>query len=137
MILHINNRIKMVGGRVLFKESNKDIILSFKVLGSYFPPRSAATSSGVFELVGQTNVSNIVYFDFNDGTGEHEYPFKASGGNRRFRFDIKGTDTNPSTFYEAGTYNYAPYFYDDLPPGVKNTVNETYGSLRTVTVRFE
>ena len=137
MILTINNKTVTIGDRVLYKESNKDIVLDLQVRGSYFPPRNSATSSCTFEIVGQVNVDCIVYFNFNDGTGEHAYPLKNFVGNRRLRWDLNGSTTNPATLYLTGVYNYAPYYYQDLPAGVINTVNDNYGDLRTITIRFE
>lgn len=136
MILTINNRVPSIGNMLLIKENNADIILDFKVKGTYFPARYS-TDSATLEFVGLNSVNNIMYVDFHDGTGEHEYPFKANGVNRRLRFDINATTTNPATLSVAGTYNYPAYFYQDLPAGIINTVDDDYGDLRTVTIRFE
>lgn len=136
MITTINNKIPTIGGRPLLKTRSTDVILTFDVKGSYFPNRHASLSGSDFQLINTSNIGNTVYIDFGDGTGEHPYPFLTFGSNRRAQWGSVSTVTNPDSISVTGLYNYPVYYYQDLPEGIKNTVNDTYDHIRTIKMRF-
>jgi len=139
MILTINNRLPLLGGRVLTKEKSTDVVLTFDVVGSYFPARNSPLNDSALRISNLNNISNVAYINYNDGTGEHAYNFKASGTSRGFYMETVANTTDPALISATGVYNYPVHFYQDLPVGVKNTVNDTYmlnGQPRTISIRF-
>lgn len=137
-ILKINGKIAHSLGRSISITPATDVILSFDVIGTFFPARDAVTNNSYLRIVGKDGVSNTLYIDYNDGTGEHAYPFKASGVSRRVNFETNANVTTPAGLATTGFYDVNPlYFFQDLPVGVKNTVNDTYGTPRTIRLRFE
>lgn len=145
MILTVNGNIVKLGDSIAAINSDNDIRLTFTVKGSYFPARRSSASPSYLYLYSQMSVDNIVYIDYNDGTGEHAYNFRSSGSNRRLRFFALNNATTPQTIANSSTYDvskalYPPYglhFYQDLPDDIKNTVNDDYEQYRTVSIRFQ
>ena len=140
MILKAGTKIAKTTLGMISVQPSGDIILNFDVVGSFFPARDN-TSNSYLQIVGQNSIENVVYIDYNDGTGEHSYPFKALGALRRIYFTANANVTTITGL--AGTSSFdvsALYFYQDLPVGIKNTVNDTYGSPdspRRIKLRFE
>lgn len=136
MITIINNRIPTIGGRLISKVRSTDVVLTFDVIGTFWPARPESLSGSEFYLVNTFSVPNTVYIDFGDGTGEHTYPFLASGNSRRAQWSTNNFVTDPATLSVTGPFQYPAYFYQDLPEGVINTVNDSYNHMRTVRLRF-
>lgn len=141
MLLKVNGNIARSMGRCISVTPAGDIILSFEVVGSYFPSRDSSTNNSYLQIAGQNSIDNTIYIDYADGTGEHAYPFKALGQLRRIYFTANANTTIPSGLPGTGSFDVtALYFYQDLPAGIKNTVNDTYGSPdapRKIKMRFE
>lgn len=138
MLLSVNGRIASVDSGILQITPEGEIVLAFDVVGSYFPARQEASNTASFSFRSQDNVNNKVYIDYGDGYPEQTYDFKVSGVSRRLTFGVNASTTNPALLPAAGTFNVsALYYYQDLPAGIKNTVNDTYGATRKVRIRFE
>src|SRR5690606_27902595 len=95
------------------------------------------SNQAYFRFDSLPNLSNKIYIDYADGTGEHEYNFKANGSNRQIWFRNLPGATTPETVQGSNWYDATIHFYQDLPEGVKNTVQEAYPQKRIVTIRFE
>jgi|GEM_PF-4038107 len=139
MIGKVANKIgKAPNGKFIRIDQDTDIVLTLTVDGTCFPSKRNISATGSVEFRSVDNVDNKVYIDYADGTGEHVYVFKASSANRRLYFRNMAGQTNPATVSGSGTYDQNPiHFYQDLPDGVKNTVDDDYPQQRTVRIRFE
>lgn len=127
------------GSGKLLGISDSNGYIEFEVEGTCFPSKRAQGigTSAVYTFDNANNVGNKAFIDFDDGTGEHEYSFKSSGVLRRLSFRNLGSQTTPETI-QSNLWDDAPvYFYQDLPEGVKNTVQELYPHRRKIRVRFE
>lgn len=138
MLLKGNNILK-AGGRFLTITPDGSIILKFTVRGTCFPAKRTQGNAiqAIYRFTSAPNVDNKIYINYNDGTGEHEYNFKSSGSIRRIDFRNLSNGTTPETIQGSTAFDETIHFYQDLPEGVKNTVQEEYPVFREVTVRFE
>jgi hypothetical protein len=141
MILKVNGSYGKSAGRFLQVTPDGDIILTFDVVGSYFPARTAPNLTTAISLRSQDNVSNKLYIDYSDGTGEHIIDFKSTGSIRAINFGANANATTPATITTQGSLNVSSlHFYQDLPAGVKDTVNDSYmlnGQTRKIKIRFQ
>lgn len=137
MLFSVGNTILSFGGKLLTVTS--DFSLEFEVQGTCFPAKitQGDTRTAEFSFSNINGLDNKVFIDFADGTGEHEYAFKRIGSASNINFRNLANGTTPETI-QGSAWNDAPvYFYQDLPEGVKNTVQETYPQKRIIKIRFE
>lgn len=138
-MLFKNSHIIKGGDKFLSITPDSDIVLKFTVQGTCFPAKITQgnnnTSSVSFRSL--PNISNKIYINYNDGTGEHEYDFKSSGSDRWISFRNLATSTTPEQAQGDAWYDATIHFYQDLPEGVKNTVQDEYPQQREITIRFE
>jgi hypothetical protein len=137
MLLLVNGKIARSLGRFMTITPDAEIILKFRVKGSYFPARYNSTFENSFRLISQNNIDNKLYIDYNDGTGEHVVDFKVSGSNRRIDMGAVANATTPATINITGSFVVPVYYFQDLPAGIKNTVNDSYEQYRDITMRFQ
>lgn len=145
MLISVNGKVGKICGNSASITNDRDIILTINVIGTCFPARESETQITYLRISGQNNVENKVYIDYADGTGEHEYQFKASGANRAIYFTNRANLSDPNTIAGTTTYDVKPateppfgiHFFQDLPDNVINTVNNSYPMERTISIRFE
>lgn len=137
MLLKAGNKILKSNSRLL--AITNDFRLTFEVQGTCFPAKmtQGGSNTAVFRIDSLNSLSNKVFIDYADGTGEHEYNFKSSGTSRQIWFRNLAGATTPSTIQGSNWYDETIHFYQDLPEGVKDTVQETYPQKRFVNIRFE
>ena len=141
MIRTLAGRVAHIGGRVTAVAGSNDVVLTFDVVGTYFPARLGNGTTPTVTFIGQNDVNNKIFIDYNDGTGEKAIDFKASGSLRRIQFAANPSGTTKQNITVTGTFNVDPlYFYQDLPIGIKDTVNDNYvgeNGPRTISIRFK
>jgi hypothetical protein len=144
-MIRTSGNIMRIGGNYLNITQDKEIILTINVIGTCFPSRDNIVLPAYLRVVSTNSVNNKIFIDYADGTGEHEYAFKASGVNRAIYFTNRANETNPLTVAGTTVYDVKPateqpygiHFYQDLPAGVINTVNDNYAQERQLKIRFE
>lgn len=141
MGLIASNRTLRSNGKVLNLNKSSDIVLEFTVKGTYFPVKlqdTANSNANNWLFVSTNSVDNKIFIDFKDGTGEHEYDFRANGNSRQINFRALSGVRDPETIFEESVWNSAGgYFYQDLPEAVRNTVDSSYDHSRKISIRFE
>lgn len=144
-MLRASGNITRIGGNFLTITQDKDIVLTITVNGSYFPARQSPSINSFFRVLATPGVSNKVFINYNDGTGEHTYAMRSSGSQYGVYFQSMANQMNPATVSgttildvrPASDPPYGLHFFQDLPAGIKNTVNNEYNQERTITIRFE
>src|SRR5690554_287302 len=137
MLFKVKDGILNGGGK--FLRVTNDFSLTFEVQGTCFPAKltQGNGNTSYYRFDSLPNLPNKIYIDYADGTGEHEYDFKSNGSNRRIDFRNLAGATTPETIQGSAWYDETVHFYQDLPEGVKDTVQEEYPQKRIVTIRFE
>lgn len=138
MLLKAGNRILKTPYGFASITQDTDIVLKITVRGTCFPARRVSNGNAILEVYSTNSIDNKIYIDYSDGTGEQEYAFKSSGATRGILFTNRANQTTPSTVPGTTTLDQNPlHFYQDLPPGVIDTVDNDYPQQRDIFIRFE
>src|SRR5690606_10790189 len=102
----------MLSGGGKFLGVTTDFTLTFEVQGTCFPTKlsQGLGNTAYFRFDSLPNLSNKIYIDYADGTGEHEYNFKSNGANRQIWFRNLGGATTPGAVQGSNWYDETVHF---------------------------
>lgn len=134
-------RFPTSAGRVHINRNTGSFIWEMDVIGTHFPALPNTTDSLFSEISLVSEEPNTLTIDYQDGTGEHVYPFVLDGGKYYARIQRKsnnaiGVPPTPANISQTGIGYYPVHFYEDLPLPA-GTVDDLYDHPRTITVKIE
>lgn len=101
---------------VVFSYPDLSVIL-LDVSGTSFPDRLRVATNSVGIEILCSNVDNVMYIDYDDGTGEHQYIPNSSG----------------FIFFSEQIMHY----FQDVPLNLINTIDTNYAVRRKIKIRFK
>lgn len=135
-------RLPTSANRACINRNTGSFIWEMDVIGTHFPalPNSSNSLDSDFTLVSEE--PNTLIIDFQDGTGEHVYPFVLFGDGKyyarlgRLPNNSIGDTPTPENISKPGVGYFPVYFYQDLPLP-SGTVDDLYDHPRKIIVQIE